>query len=1106
MEQVVILHTGGTPVKLNNKFTGLIFDVDGWLNEFKYNNVSYKFYSHESFRRADQNRKGLSNYFNVSKYLLYIQYIGNEIPTAYDLVNLETFDFKPFIASVGDNVSVNIVNFEYPYNYYYKNKKYSFNVEIDPVTNNVRRYIDLETQKLNFPANATAVDNYINLNIGPTGYFFKKNGGDQIEIWQIDDFKKATFCRILTLSAFVISYINKDIFSKIIDSTTELVLDAAANSSTPDIIGLTDIEIMIFLLKKSWGYYYIPGSNLPHREDFDAVLSNTPNEEEYLTYLNSLDNFYNQAYVLQDLLAAQPAEKKFKPLMALLPVPALILVPLRLRIEVLKDLMKNPINQQIELFVLRIIHSISNDDANIFLDFLLKKEDGLTTVFQVLYEKMDDERLTRLPFLSLVVYELPNRMHFVTALFNLWKVSKYNFYRPDGFINQQCYFFTDEGRPYVKYSNGKLKEIILEYGQSELDIFPESDIPTLKLFVATSVNYKCLKALEGIFVTIEKDVNYIRYYETQGGGHITGTSVPSKKTETQYHLYQPLTITGHKTQGVVIPNETSIPAFLFYYTQDYEKLKQIDAAISLAIEIGIEAIAFFYLTGGLTTLKHLGHLRELLNIQAAIEGGIAANETVLIWTGLEAGTEVFSVTASVISSLSNYNATILPEGPERDQQIEVSKTFMWLSIISAGGAALFRYKAVKSAEQVLNSIADGINTNIPSNVLEVLTHLKGQKTVALAQFQGSLASYNNITAKLNSYTDELKAAFWTDFNSVQDSTFWNRLNSNQQYIDNWRDLYLMGAPERMSINFVSDTPLVNGMVTYYQVSGLKEILIPLAYNEKVNFFRKYSQLDNTTFQKITNQPNRLELIIEYERGFKTGPDKFDDNDIMDIIASDLEESHINLLRIKNTTILREALQEYIDRINNQTIPVDRIIQIHDGEPFTFFSTPPNPNRRAARIKRTNTLLVEIQKYSDGIPSGDIIKENYLSGDQISIQKILNEVPQSQLDSSFFRDITNHDEFNIFKRKAFDLGDKNPGGISRSRVDDSEVKFIYNFLNDHWNTADRFDIVFESKLYTCQSCQGYYTYLLKMGDEFGKTLNITVKSNPKIGTASDIIIN
>ena len=82
-------------------------------------------------------------------------------------------------------------------------------------------------------------------------------------------------------------------------------------------------------------------------------------------------------------------------------------------------------------------------------------------------------------------------------------------------------------------------------------------------------------------------------------------------------------------------------------------------------------------------------------------------------------------------------------------------------------------------------------------------------------------------------------------------------------------------------------------------------------------------------------------------------------------------------------------------------------------------------------------------------------------------------------------------FNVFKKRAFDLAE-----IPRSRQNDTELKYVFNLIDIHWNKGNRFVIELESVLYTCESCQGYLLYLKELAKTNGKTLEIKMIANRK----------
>ena len=65
-----------------------------------------------------------------------------------------------------------------------------------------------------------------------------------------------------------------------------------------------------------------------------------------------------------------------------------------------------------------------------------------------------------------------------------------------------------------------------------------------------------------------------------------------------------------------------------------------------------------------------------------------------------------------------------------------------------------------------------------------------------------------------------------------------------------------------------------------------------------------------------------------------------------------------------------------------------------------------------------------------------------------------------------------------------------------RNNDTELKYIFDFLANHWNSGDKFVITAKSTLYTCTSCQGYLGYLQLLAEKHGKSITFKIVSNPK----------
>jgi hypothetical protein len=91
----------------------------------------------------------------------------------------------------------------------------------------------------------------------------------------------------------------------------------------------------------------------------------------------------------------------------------------------------------------------------------------------------------------------------------------------------------------------------------------------------------------------------------------------------------------------------------------------------------------------------------------------------------------------------------------------------------------------------------------------------------------------------------------------------------------------------------------------------------------------------------------------------------------------------------------------------------------------------------------------------------------------------------------------YSKFEAFNKKAIDF-------IPKNRRNDTEIKYIFNFLENHWDDGDRFVIQLESTFYTCQSCQGYLVYLKELAKKAGKTIDIKVVADKRVSGTFDLI--
>lgn len=135
-----------------------------------------------------------------------------------------------------------------------------------------------------------------------------------------------------------------------------------------------------------------------------------------------------------------------------------------------------------------------------------------------------------------------------------------------------------------------------------------------------------------------------------------------------------------------------------------------------------------------------------------------------------------------------------------------------------------------------------------------------------------------------------------------------------------------------------------------------------------------------------------------------------------------------------------------------------------------------------KFRQVNFAEFSIKKGNKGIFEKEI-KELYHSGDEHFYDEFINP---------FDDELTSQQ----FQKGVVDI----KGG---SRRNDSEAKFIYNFLKEHLHTADEFIIETKNIYFTCTSCQREIVMLKNYAEKLGKKIEIIVHGDKNILGGDDL---
>jgi hypothetical protein len=1102
---VVLLYKSGIPVKLTNDFSDLRFDIEGFLIAFTHKAIiekniittKYAFHHKSEFKTNDKKRSDLiDGFYDEDQFLKYTESVIFNIVSASDMIYKHKFNFDKFIAKANDSISVSVTNFDAPYELFYDRKKYDFLIENLSDGKGPRIYsdgildgFDIIDYKLKLPStyssSTVSVQNQINT---PGYHFYAKNLGNFIHQYSSDE-EKRKFKKITILIIFKIREIINEIFPNLLlNVSTEKTLNDAANSINTDLNNLSNFEKILFLLKKSWGYYYDSSSPLPHRSTLPETFNENSTYSDFEYYYLGLISFYEEFYKIPQRLAKTPVFDKYKFVLTILPVNALSLIPIEVTKSIIESFIKKKyLAEYQKRFLARLIVSIPFSSADSFLDYLAECNNGMATNYQALYYILGDARTKRyIPFYN----EALTRRQYVFAIHQLWTASKYNFYHiPNGVtpilnnINPNAYFIQNSHE--FKLNN----VLVFNTGY----YFTEEGITKQNFeYSAQFVDDKI-----SIYKTEQIENYYNQYIDNGNGAPAAKSQVPLKLPTKvgDFHMYHPISLIGIQPDlEIILPEASFYPAFIFQYVEEFENLKEFDAAVNLGIAITIE-LALAYFTGALSSLRYLNYLKNVSRIYQALTNSALAGEQILIWTALEGASNALAITGSILYSYNNYLIQLSNDPSEIEKLEKLNGILFWLILAQATGSVTFRYKAINAADEFLNTFPSGV---IHPDVENLLVTLRAQKATNILGIRQKLIDLgledSTLLTKFDDFAADVKIAFWNDFKKLSKEE-WKLINMPQS-VENWKYLYDRRIVDRADLTVITNLSKMNVIFKYYEYPSLKKVLEPLKHNKRWAFFQKFeieSQLNGTSFNRMVNDPIRLKLCLAYLDDIKQGNNILSLNDIRKILDSNLDNLIVEFKIIDIESSLSLCSKQFNSIANRFSLSNQRLINIHIGE-FDEVSISNFSRRQRTAYEGGSKLIVKIQTFNNNTSIGDLITEKYIAGHKTP-QKVFDILNSANLPHNF-KDFDDYTDFNLFSLKALDIDDV-------ERFKDAEKKFIFNFIKEHWSKGNRFVIELESTIDICTSCEGYLTYLKNLGAKHDKIIEYRIISNNGIKNTESI---
>lgn len=1006
-------------------------DDRGHIVEFKLLET-YIYVSSKDYRSEEVGTiYAIAGFFKKEKFL---EYLAKKI----DRFEIKKFqlNFKTLKKAVnGDIFKTTKLNTENPYNDFCKVVTYEWKFESDYELLDIN--FNITVPPLSYP-NFSKTEKTMQVHHVAKSFFLHKIGIFINDVTDETEKREKTYQ--LVKIALCIHWINKDIFS--IFQNNSILIDYIESQNT------------------EW-------SSLP--------IFNNPTIEDFQEYYKSVVNFYKSAYSNQLFIQNTSEENKLYWLAHILSPQGLIPIPVEDKIKLLRYIAKGTIKGETsnifgevneEQFVLDIISSITN--VNNQIDYFFSNLKNLNyngnsqdqTLFEIIYSKMNDRGLGE-----------ENLKKMMNLLYQKWLMSSLYPYNLDGSVKDNL----------INKTTYNSKPINIDYKSSEV------------LGMFNNTNYDFI--FNGKNITITEDGYQI---------NSKGDAIPTEYKVGSYDLFQTVTIknTDDNTENIKFittniggEQKAILPIFYLKYIDDKKSTENLVTAIELTFDLALTATGI----GNLAKLRHLKHLTSLGRVALGLEAAIPG-QTLITYELAQGVAGLIEVSSSIASILLSYGNTYRDTycNPESQSYDPEKCTFYTRLDVIVNVMQIFSgvldYATSRQLKNASRKILDGpIPDGFDPDALIILRKFAGDIDEIKEVFRARLFEiYGNnnstIWQKLNNLPTSpinRQELFILDFEKATQNTLLSLNTNGGLLIDRWSELASRDIVfERKSLDFLNNTDLVDSIIRYYDQPTLKNILEkldPIAREKFLKEFGKIIQINPASFNKLIQNPNKLELILDFQKKLKLNRyDEFSKTDILEIINSNLNGTQIDLLRIKSTTIVSKYSLDFILAVKNINISLQRLKDIQNGNAFPFFNSL-NKYKRT-KFKSSNKLLVDIQFFNGTNPSSERLVEHYLSGNADEISKIF---PNNNYLGNF-TEPTDYSKFEIFKKKAIQ-------STGRSRTDDTEIKFIFNLLENHWNKGNKFVINIESTLYACPSCQSYLIYLQKLADKEGKILEINFHS-------------
>lgn len=810
-----------------------------------------------------------------------------------------------------------------------------------------------------------------------------------------------------------------------------------------------------------------------------------------------------------------------------------------------------------QLGILNVLKSFSyhtDDGINELLDFLLNPSSDNKTVFERLYYLMSGVSLySALPLYSFIAESffeddgIDNndrnnrtfRHQFVSYLFELWFNSKYN---PYDLLGQEkgedSFFKTEEGA-------GQLEPIDLYFRINSSGAIDNKKVHQYESNgkikdYREEVTYLPSKQMSGNFIDIYELHKAYEIDSYSGADILAGDEkILSKNLYASYHLYHPLKAVGFTPTYELVDSFllSYFPAFLFFFHEDYTRMRNNAGWFAFAVDIVLE-VGIFFASGSFSALRTLSRYKKLTPAGKALFSTVDEQVVSITIrnTTIEVAAGVLGATASLIANTTN--------------DADVKRIYDLLGFICFGislKSAYVQYFVINEDVAVLAKKVTDLYANlsqeqkIVAGITDEMISFLNNLAFDLSFFKQTWLTDNPsfYQNKLNGLTSLEWARFYLDFkvlNDQQKLIHYNKLSENLNgeylYFDNWRNMLNAGVHQdirsmkKVFGNSTTDNAVTTApdIIRIYNKPAIKQKLDKwIQFETGTKKAQMHKIIEEVLIKEIASYTDaELELLninpacVDLYISHALHASKADYQLIFPFVGSKVKvggfKSIKNFLKETDDTLPRFFKDIIIERsLLTVTKEVDKtsiLSKLLKNNTIHQTATKPLIHEMYNRFRGVSYSNIDSNKAKynlmDVRMSSNLDNEisvTLVSGSKSSIRNTFKHDGGGTLMPYTVRGMYDS-QYNTLGRLK-DYGFK---ANNKFRAFETETKLLIWML-DNFGIANsipkHFYLEIDSLFHMCQSCQALIPIIKKVMQSYGHTVTIKVTSNTQLMNTTNV---